>query len=121
MLVAEELLAHVGETTSPEQYEQVQKGLLFYWQELKQRVDPLHLRFPGGHRCLDDAYLHYAMLLRARAVLQKPLPSPAPPAPPPQPRTDAELMERLKEYVTERTKETFFGQEQVEEEEEESA
>jgi hypothetical protein len=48
-LIAEDLLAHVGETTSPEQFEQAQQGLLFFWQELKKHLDPLHPRFPGGH------------------------------------------------------------------------
>jgi hypothetical protein len=126
-LVAEDLLANIDDSTSPKQFAEAQKSILFYWQELKKRLDPLHPRFPGGHLCLDDAYLHYAMVLRARAIAHKPLPPPAPPAPPnPQPLSDDELMERLKEYVKESTKETFFGQDQEaeeaeEEEEEESA
>src|SRR5918992_4343440 len=80
-LVAEEILAQIDDSTSLEQFEQAQKGLLFLYLELKKKFDLWHFHFPGGHRCLDDAYLHYAMLLRARAVLQKPLPPP--PAPPP--------------------------------------
>ncbi len=81
--VAEDILAHVDDSTLPEQFAEAQKGLLFCWQELQQRMDPLHPRPLGGHLCLDEAYLHYAMVLRARSVLQKPLP--APPAPRPQP------------------------------------
>jgi hypothetical protein len=84
--IAEELVANIGETASPEQCEQVQKSLLFVFQELQQGVDPLHLRFPGGHRCLEHAYLEYAMRLTNRAVLSKPLPGDAP-APPPKPRS----------------------------------
>jgi hypothetical protein len=75
-LVAEEILANVDDSTSPQQFEQVQKGLLFLFQELKARVDPWHFRFPGGHACLEQCYLHYTMLIRTRAVLQKPHPSP---------------------------------------------
>jgi hypothetical protein len=47
-LVAEDLLANVGASTSPEQFERAQKGLLFYWEELKKRLDPLRPRFPGA-------------------------------------------------------------------------
>jgi hypothetical protein len=124
--VAEELVANIGETASLEQLEQVQKSLLFLYFELTQRKDPLHPRFPGGHRCLDEAaYLLYAMKIRNKAIrLQPAQPPEAPPAPTPQPLSDEELLDRLKTYVAERTKETFFGQEQEaeqEDEEEESA
>jgi hypothetical protein len=111
-LVAEHLLAHVGETTSPEQFEQGQKGLLFYWQELKKRLDPLHPRFPGGHRCLDDAYLEYAMKLRTRADLQKPLP---PPPQKPQPVSLEDLLANVERVIAESAKETPFGYEREEE------
>jgi hypothetical protein len=46
--VAEELVANLGETASPEQCEQAQKSLLFLFQELKESIDPMHFRFPGG-------------------------------------------------------------------------
>jgi hypothetical protein len=111
-LVAEELLANVDETTSLQQFEQAQKGLLFYWQELKKRLDPLHPRFPGGHLCLDDAYLEYAMKLRTRADLQKPLP---PPAQKPQPVPLETLLANVEELIAESTKETSFGHEREEE------
>jgi hypothetical protein len=115
--VAEELLTSLSGATPPEQFEQGQKSLLFLWQELEQRKDPLHPRFPGGHRCLEHCYLEYAMRIRNKALLFQPAPVPAPPAPTPQPLSDEDLMERLKAYVKERTKETFFGQDQEEEEE----
>jgi hypothetical protein len=114
-LVAEDLLAHVGETTSPEQFEQAQKALLFYWEELEQRKDPLHPRFPGGHRCLEHCYLEYAMKLRARAVLQNPLPPP--PAPPPPrrqpPRSPDEVVNDITSLADEvkRPGDTFLGEE----------
>jgi hypothetical protein len=112
-LVAEDLLAHVGETTSAEQFEQGQKGLLFYWQELKKRLDPLHPRFPGGHPCLDEAYLEYAMKLRTRAVLQKPLPPL--PAQKPQPVSLETLLANVEQIIAESAKQTPFGHDREEE------
>jgi hypothetical protein len=114
-LVAEDLLAHVGETTSQEQFEQAQKGLLFLWQELRTRMDPLHPRFPGGHRCLDDAYLEYAMRLRSRAVLQKPLPPPAPPQRRQPPRSPDAVVNDIGSLADEikRPGPTFLGEEQT--------
>ena len=117
--IAEELVANINEAASPEQCEQVQKSLLFLFQERRERFDPWHLRFPGGHPCLEECYLQYVMRLRNRALRYKPPQPPAAPAPSPQPLSDEELMERLKEYVKESTKETFFGQDQEAEEAEE--
>lgn len=116
-LVAEELFTSLSGATSPEQFAEAQQSLLFLFQELQQRKDPLHPRFPGGHRCLEHCYLEYAMRIRNKALLFQPAPPPPEPAPRPQPLSDAELMERLKDYVKERTKETFFGQEQEAEQE----
>jgi hypothetical protein len=112
--VAEELLANIGETTSLEQFEQAQKGLLFYWEELKKRLDPLHPRFPGGHRCLDECYLEYAMLIRARAVLQKPFPPSAPAPPRRQPyRSPDEVVNDVSNLADEvkRPGDTYLGEE----------
>ena len=107
-LVAEEILANIDDSTSPEQFEQVQKGLLFLFQELKERVDPWHFRFPGGHPCLEEAYLHYAMLIRNKYILQKPLPPS--PAQKPQPVTLEALLANVEQIITESAKETPFGQ-----------
>ena len=107
-LVAEALLAQVGDTTSPEQFEQAQKSLLFLFEELKQRTDPLHFRVPGGHRCLDEAYLEYATRLRNRAILQKPLP-PLPQKPQSVPLET--LLANVEKLIAESTKETSFGHE----------
>jgi hypothetical protein len=108
-LVAEEILANVDDSTSLEQFEQVQKGLLFLFQELQERVDPWHFRFPGGHPCLEEAYLHYAMLIRNKYILQKPLPPP--PAQKPQPVTLEALLANVERIIAESAKETPFGQE----------
>jgi hypothetical protein len=112
-LVGEDILANLGDSTSPEEFEQVQKGLLFRYQELKERLDPWHFRTPGGHRCLDDAYLEYAMKLRTRFILQKPLPSPS--AQKPQPVTLETLLANVERIIAESAKETPFGQDREEE------
>jgi hypothetical protein len=112
-LVAEELLANVGETTSLEQFAEAQKSLLFLFEELKERMDPLHFRTPGGHRCLDECYLEYAMRLRNRAILQKPLPPP--PAQKPRPVTLETLLANVERVVAESVKETPFGEGREEE------
>jgi hypothetical protein len=122
-LVAEELLQSLSGAASLSQFSEGQKSLLFLYQELSQLKDPWHPRFPGGHRCLEHCYLEYATRIRNKALLFQPAPAqpPEPPAPSSKPMSDEELMERLKAYVATRTKETFFGQEQEAEEEEESA
>jgi hypothetical protein len=109
--VAEELLANIGETTSLEQFEQAQKGLLFYWEELKKRLDPLHPRFPGGHRCLDECYLEYAMLIRNKHILQKPPQSASPPAPQQPPLTPDQVVNNLRRVAEERKRprDTYLG------------
>jgi len=117
-LVAEELFQSLSGAASPDQFAEAQKSLLFLFQELSQLKDPWHPRFPGGHRCLEQCYLQYAMRIRNKALLFQPAPSEPPAAPSPQPLSDEELMERLKTYVAERTKETFFGHDQAEEAEE---
>jgi hypothetical protein len=114
--VADELLASLSGAASPEQFAEAQKSLLFLWQELQALMDPLHPRFPGGHRCLKHCYLEYAMRIRNKALLLQPEPVQPPLAPSPQPLSDEELMANLADYVAESTKDTFFGQGQAEEE-----
>jgi hypothetical protein len=108
--VAEDILANVGDSTSLEEFEQVQKGLLFLYQELRERRDPLHFRTPGGHRCLDDAYLEYAMKLRTRFILQKE-PAAAPPAPMQPPLTPDAVVNNLRTLAEElkRPRDTYLG------------
>ena len=108
-LVAEELIANAGDSTSQEQFAEAQKSLLFLYQELKKRMDPLHFRVPGGHRCLDEPYLHYATLLRNCAILQKPLPPPLPLKPQPVPLET--LLANVEKLIAESAKETSFGHE----------
>jgi hypothetical protein len=109
-VVAEELVSALSSATSLEQFTQAQQSLLFLFHELHQRMDPLHPRFPGGHRCLVHCYLEYATLIRAKALLLIPQP-PDPPAPPPtpQPLSDEELMAYVERWAKENARETFFG------------
>jgi hypothetical protein len=110
-LVGEDILANLGDSTSPEEFEQVQKGLLFCYQELKERCDPWHFRTPGGHRCLDDAYLEYAMKLRTRFILQKEPAAAAPPAPIQPPLTPDAVVNNLRTVAEElkRPRDTYLG------------
>jgi hypothetical protein len=47
-LVAEELLTSLAGATSPEQFTEAQKSLLFLFQELQKLMDPLHFRAPAA-------------------------------------------------------------------------
>jgi hypothetical protein len=109
--VAEELLANIDDSTSPQQFEQVQKGLLFLFQELKERLDPWHFRFPGGHPCLEQCYLQYAMLIRNRYILQKPRQSASPPAAQQPPLTPDQVVNNLRAVAEElkRSRDTYLG------------
>ena len=109
-LVAEEILANIDDSTSPEQFEQVQKGLLFLCQELQEGLDPWHFRFPGGHLCLEEAYLHYAMLIRNKYILQKPR-QPASPAQQQPPLTPDQVVNNLRRVAEElkRPRDTYLG------------
>jgi hypothetical protein len=109
--VAEDLLANFDDSTSPEQFAEAQKGLLFYWEELKKHLDPLHPRFPGGHLCLDQCYLHYAMLIRNKYILQKPRQPEAPPAPQQPPLTPDQVVNNLRKVAKElkRPRDTYLG------------
>jgi hypothetical protein len=111
-LVAEELLANINETTSLQQFAEVQQSLLFHYQELQKRLDPWHFRVPGGHRCLEHCYLEYAMRMTNRAVFYKPLP---PPVQKPQPVTLEALLANVEQIISESAKETPFGEEREEE------
>jgi hypothetical protein len=110
--VADELLASLNGAASPEQFAEAQKSLLFLWQELQARMDPLHPRFPGGHRCLENCYLEYAMRIRNKALLLQPEPvQPPPPAPQQQPITADEVVNNLRTLANElkRPRDTFLG------------
>jgi len=93
--VAEELYQSLSGATSLEQYAEGQKSLLFLFQELKELMDPLHPRHPGGHRCLEHCYLEYAMRIRNKALLFQPKPSQPLEASPPKPRTLRDVLEGI--------------------------
>jgi hypothetical protein len=83
--VAEELVTSLSGAASLEMFSEAQKSLLFLFQELHQRIDPMHYRTPGGHKCLQHCYLEYATRIRNKAILFQPAPQeqPAPPSPEP--------------------------------------
>jgi hypothetical protein len=110
--IAEELVANIKETASVEEYEQAQKSLLFLFEELKEALDPWHPRFPGGHCCLKECYLEYAMRLRNRALFHKPLPSSLPSRRRP-PRSADEVVNDITSLADEvkRPGDTFLGEE----------
>ena len=118
---AQEIFARITETTTLDTFARCQQSLLARYWELAERVQQDWAHFPtprtGRHWCLRREYEQAYQKLKILSLTRTP--PPAPPPPRPQPRSDAELRERLKEYVTERTTETFFGQEQEEEGEEE--
>jgi hypothetical protein len=120
-IAQETVFSRVTETTPPEMFTKAQQLLLSLYQDLTERMQQKDLfHFPsartGRHWCVLAEYEHAYHRLRNFARMYDPPPPPPEPAPKPQPLTDAELMERLKEYVKRRTKETFFGQNQEEEE-----
>jgi hypothetical protein len=112
--VADELLATLNGATSPGQFAEAQKSLLFLWQELQALMDPLHPRFPGGHRCLKHCYLEYAMRIRNKALilLQPEQPqTPAAPAPQQPPLTPDQVVNNLRRVAEElkRPRYTYLG------------
>jgi hypothetical protein len=131
-IVEQSMLRRVTETTTAEQFQVLQQSLILLCMELEAQADWRHYQAAGTRRhcCVRDIYTQAAFILKNLSLTTPPLPvpaqPPAPPAPKPQPLSDEDLMERLKTYVTERTNETFFGQEQAgdgeaEETQEESA
>jgi hypothetical protein len=106
--VRDTIFRQLTTVTTPEQYQAALESLIRLREELAQDV----------HRCLDHLFKEARARLRGLEIMQPaPKPPPPPPAPSPQPLSDEDLMERLKDYVTDRTKETFFGQDQAEEDE----
>lgn len=115
--VAEELYQSLSGAASLEQYAEGQKSLLFLYQELQARVDPLHFRTPGGHRCLHNCYLEYAMRIRNKALCPQPAQpqSQAPPAPARRrpPRSPDEVVNDVTSLADEvkRPGDTYLGEE----------
>jgi hypothetical protein len=85
-LATEDILAHLTDTTTPEQYQVALECLLALKDELMGRVDAFHRSaLYGRHWCIDDAYRSLRQKLQNAMVL-RPVPQPAPPpAPSPAP------------------------------------
>jgi hypothetical protein len=118
--VRDTIFRQLTKDTTPEQFAQAQKSLLLLRQELEQDMPAMHYgALVGTHRCVNHLYREARAMLRGLAIVQPVPQPPAPQAPRPQPFSDEELMANLKDYVAERTKESFFGQDQEAEEGEE--
>jgi hypothetical protein len=109
--VAEELFQSLSGAASLAQFSEAQKSLLFLYQELDQRKDPWHPRFPGGHRCLEHCYLEYAMRIRNKALLFQPAPPQSPPAPTQLPLTPDAVVNNLRTLAEElkHPRDTYLG------------
>jgi hypothetical protein len=117
----DELLRKTTAETSKEAYLAILGRLRVLKEQLEASLSPFHYQAMGTgtvHRCVSMSFAIAECYLESKAALAPvPEPPPPPPAPSPQPLSDEDLMERLKDYVTDRTKETFFGQDQAEEDE----
>jgi hypothetical protein len=110
-------------TVTPDRINAAQEALETYRAELLPTLHPMHYGMSVGmHVCVEDVYHEAKARLRALAATSQPAPEPPapPPAPSPQPLSDEELMANLADYVAESTKDTFFGQEEEESEEQSS-
>jgi hypothetical protein len=98
-MATEDILAHLTDTTTPEQYQVALDALLVLKDELTGQIDAFH-RSPlyGRHRCLDQEYSALRLKLLNASLLKSvprpaPEPPPAPPAPPPKPRSLRDVAE----------------------------
>jgi hypothetical protein len=104
---------------TPDMINAAQEALEKYRDELFPKLHPMHYGMSVGmHVCVEDVYQEAKARLRGLAATSQPAPEPPapPPAPSPQPLSDEELLANLADYVTQNTRETFFGQTQAEEE-----
>lgn len=111
--IGNELLGRVSESTTPEQFKELQQSLVLLYQELEKQAGPLHFAATVGppHTCVKDIYLHAAALLRQRAILQQP-------QAPPEEQEDTKpplTHEDVERHFQSLPPDTFFGQEQDEE------
>jgi hypothetical protein len=97
-IATESILAHITETTTPEQHQLVLDSLLELKDELIGRVDAFH-RSPlyGRHRCLENEYSALRLKL-LNAMVLKPVPQPAPEPPPPAPQPQMTLEDVVKAF-----------------------
>jgi hypothetical protein len=114
---------NLSAAVTPDRINAAQEALAQYRTDLVSSLHPLHFGVSvGRHVCVEDVYQEAKARLRALAATSQPAPEPPapPPAPSPQPLSDEELMANLADYVAESTKDTFFGQEEEESEEQSS-
>jgi hypothetical protein len=124
-LLQSSIFATITDRTTPAQYTVAEQSIRELCERHEARLGLFHYgALTGTHQCIPDVCeLASAYLANLRIMQPEPLP-PSPPPPPassPQPLSDEELMANLKAWVEESTRETFFGQDQEEEEAEEQS
>jgi hypothetical protein len=106
-MATEDILAHLTDTTTPEQYQVALDALLVLKDELTGQIDAFH-RSPlyGRHRCLENEYFSLRLQIQNAMVL-KPVPQPEPaPDPTPEPPRKS-LQDVLEDFENE--EETYLG------------
>ena len=107
--IGNELLGRVTDSTTPEQFQQLQQSLVLLYNELERLAGPFHYAASFGppHACVKDIYIHASALLKNRAILQQ-----APPPPPAQQLISREgAVIDLEERVETSSEETELGSE----------
>jgi hypothetical protein len=122
-LLQNSIFANLSIHTTATQFIAAQESMHALCEQRAATLDPLHYgALTGTHSCIRDIFeLASAYLTNLRLTQPAPEPpaAPAPPEPPAQqPLSDEALMATLQNYVAETTKQTFFGQDQETEEEE---
>jgi hypothetical protein len=112
------IIHNLSGAVTPDMIAAAQEALAQYRTELLPKLHPMHYGMSVGmHVCVEDVYQEARARLRGLAATSQPAPEPPapPPSPSPQPLSDEELMANLADYVAQNARETFFGQEQAEE------
>jgi hypothetical protein len=106
----QEILARINDSTSPEQFAQLQQSLLLLREDLitQAKQDPFHFPNPtGGHRCIAAYYEQVVARLRHRYILRMP------PPPIPEQRDQripaADVVNNLADVLPLMPQETFLG------------
>jgi hypothetical protein len=113
----QEILARINDSTSPEQFTQLQQSLLLLREDLitQAKQDPFHFPNPtAGHRCVAAYYQEVVARLRHRYILR--VPPPVPPPPRPKPLSDEDMMTALDDMIASSATETPLGEEREKEE-----
>jgi hypothetical protein len=108
-LATDSILAHLTETTTPEQYQAALECLSQLKDELIGRLDAFHRSaLYGRHRCVEEAYQSLRQKL-LNALVLRPVPQPAPEPEPEPPAPASPSLEDVVEQFEEE-EELFLGE-----------